>query len=161
MDLAKEMALNTLNIGFIKPNWRGNEDEGSSVEIGNPHFSEVLEVTVSFSPSEGTRLMFQGDDVDPVFGSGIDSLFDDKSDALNSLARYAGEQFRNNVPAELLACAIRVVAQGSGEWQGNKAITFITEDGPEIADATPYRGQMYVHYFDSENEKDSVIAVRI
>ena len=147
--------VRNLNIGFIPKEWTGNEEKGDVIEIGNPQFSLVKELSVSFGEDGKGRL--DGDEK-KVF-SEIEELYDETSEDLKALAKLLTTKFGIKVSCERLAKAIRVVAAGSDDWISESDIEFITEDGPEICDGQSYLGKIYVHCFDLGEEKDRVAAV--
>ncbi len=148
--------MSTLNIGHVPTCWGGNEDDGGTVEIGNPSFSGTAEVTIAFSNNGvGTA----ADDSGARFKS-VTSLCDEATDDAAALAKLIAAQLPVKVQQARLAKAIRIVAQGSDEWEGDSSIEFVTEDGPEIAGAKNYSGQVYVHYYDIDSERDRVIVLK-
>lgn len=147
--------MSTLNIGHIPARWSGNEDDGETIEIGNPSFSGTAEVTIAFD-EDGVGTV--SDDTKVTFES-LDALCDGDTDDASALAALIQKRLAVKVPKARLAKALRVVAQGSDEWEDDSAIEFITEDGPEIAGGKAYAGKAYVHYFDMDAERDRVIVL--
>lgn len=148
--------MSTLNIGHIPARWAGNEDDGETVEIGNPSFSGTVEVTIAFD-EDGCGSVT--DDADVAFGS-LEALCDGATPEAAALAALVAKRLSVKVPKARLAKALRVVAQGSDEWEDDSSIEFVTEDGPEIASGGDYKGLVYVHYFDMDAERDRVIILR-
>lgn len=153
--------MSTLNIGYIPADWSGNEIEGDLIEVGNPSFSQLAEVTVVFDSSEGSRIICQATGDESTFDSQLGMLVVEDSEESTNLAQYISEALNIELDAELLSKCIRIVAQESDEWEDSDEITFITEEGPEIGGASNYAGKAYVHFYDSDAEADKVIAVSV
>jgi hypothetical protein len=148
--------MSTLNIGVVPKGWNGNADGGSTIEIGNPAFSMTRELTIAFG-ERGTGTL-DGDT--PVKFRSVSSLGKDSSADLKVLVAAVSERLKVKVSPKSLATAVRVVAEGSDEWEDDDSIEFVTEDGPEIASGEDYAGTIFVHYFDIDAECDRVIVLR-
>ena len=149
--------MSTLTIGLIPRGWSSNADGAGNVEIGNPVFSKTKELTIVFD-EDGAGVV--ADDPKLVVPS-IDALCKPKSAAVKKIIELASVRLKVTLDPEKFACCVRVVAASSDEWEEDDLITFVTQDGPEIADASEHAGRLYMHHFDEEQERDSVITLRL
>ena len=148
---------NSLTIGLIPRGWSSNADGAGNVELGNPVFSKTKELTIVFD-EDGAGVV--ADDPKLVVPS-IDALCKPKSAAVKKIIELASVRLKVTLDPEKFACCVRVVAASSDEWEEDDLITFVTQDGPEIADASEHAGRLYMHHFDEEQERDSVITLRL
>lgn len=99
------------------------------------------------------------DDAKVSFGP-LEALCDGACPDAAALVALIAKRLSVKVPKARLATALRVLPQGSDEWEEDSSIEFVTEDGPEIPTAGDYRSRLYVHFFDMDADRDRVLVLR-
>ena len=147
------MSSITFNIGFIPQNWDSNEDGGDLIQIGDSNFNKLApEICIRFNNELSVC------DKAGLTSLKLTDLKDADSNSLKCLKAVILEDYGVSIPEDDLACCVRVIVDGSDEWEESDFIRFITEDGPEISSAQSYLGHLYFHAYNNDEEKDRVIS---
>lgn len=146
----------TLNIGRIPDRWRRNEDGGTTIEVGNPDFSGVREITISFG-SDGVGRLGET----PIAGGiSLDACAAGPSSAVEQLTAIANSALGSKISQADLSAAIALAVAGVNA-SGTPAVgEILTERGPEIALGQEHAGCIYVHFHHLEEDTDRIVLVR-
>lgn len=149
--------MNTLNIGRIPDRWRRNEDGGTTVEIGNPEFSGVREITISFDKDGVGRLGGTA----LAGGITVEACVAGPSPAVEQLVAIANSALGTAITQLELSSAIAVAVYGAKDAGTPTAAGILTEKGPEIVEGFRHAGCIYVHFHDLDADRDRVVLLRV
>lgn len=155
-------SINSLTVGYIRKNWISNKEGEDFIEVGNPDFSDVNELSFELS-GVNLRLLNSKDEFAVDFKSQKNILV---SKNLIKIKTYIEQYFKLQLDDELFLLTFQLHL-GEKNWDEIKRKNFliITFQGPEISNVKQcsLKNVIYFHTQSLEDEdlEDIVSGIKI
>lgn len=141
--------MKSLTIGFIRSDWISNEDGDDRIDVGDTEFSKTDEVTIQFT---GDKFEYGGRSIE--YQHVHNTPYQELKLLVKNLQKNKGWTTLTN---KSLATAFWTIKGDYEPKKNDKIVKLVTSQGPEIIDATAYKGHFYMNLWDDDTEDEILV----